>query len=63
MLESRNLGSSGDHDMLLYANLGRRAGYCGLGNPHPVSRLPAVARPRFVLSPGSFRPLAKKREE
>src|SRR5262249_9376105 len=49
--------------MLLYANLGRRAWYCGLGNAHPISRLRAAARSRFVLSPGSFRPMAKKRED
>jgi hypothetical protein len=63
VLEGRNLGSSCDRDMLLYANLGRRAWYCGLGNAHPISRLRAAARSRFVLSPGSFRPMAKKREE
>jgi len=63
VLKGGNLGSSCYRDMLLHTNLGRGTWHCGLGNAHPISRLPAAARSRFVLSPDGFRPVAKKREK
>jgi hypothetical protein len=63
VLEGGNLGSSRYCNMLLHTSLGRGAWHRGLGDAHPISRLPASPSSRFVPNPGSFRSVAKKHAE
>jgi hypothetical protein len=60
VLKGGNLGSSCYSHMLPYTRLGVGTWHCALGYAHPISRLRAAARSRFVLNPGDLRFLAKQ---